>query len=332
MGDFDVAIIGCGFVGSSLARYLNKKYNVVTFDVVPQPETLNAHNIRHVICDIRDKTELSQKLGNPKIIIHTAIIQIPRITEEKQLGYDVNVLGTQHICEIVSNNPAIKGLILCDSWHVFGEQELNGIITEDFGYRPDKIEDRARLYAISKIMQECIIRFFDEKTPNKIFGAIRLGTVLGEGMPKATAANLFIEKAVKGEEITPFKHVMYRPMFYVSISDVCKSFESYINLIFSNKKNNDNSLNHIINLAYEKPITILDLATYVKDAVHTFSDGKISSSINIIDKGIESVYDETSTTNLKIDNTKLHNFLQINSLSNPKNIISELVRKKLSLN
>lgn len=332
MEDFDVAIIGCGFVGSSIAGYLNKKYNVATFDVVPQPEILIDHNIRHVLCDIRDKTELSKKLGNPKVIIHTAIIQIPRITEEKQLAYDVNILGTQHVCEIASNNPAIKGLILCDSWHVFGEQELDGIITEDFGYRPDKIEGRARLYAISKIMQECIVRFFDEKTPNKIFGTIRLGTVLGEGMPKATAANLFIEKAVKGEEITPFKHVMYRPMFYVSIDDVCRTFQSYVDLILTNNEDNDNSLNHIVNLAYEKPITILDLATYVKDSVYTFSDGKISSNINIIDKNIQSLYTETSTANLKIDNNKLHDLLQIDSLSSPKDIISELVRKKLSLN
>lgn len=330
MEDYDVAIIGCGFVGSSLAKYLNEKYNVTTFDIVPQPISLTGENIAHVICDIRNKDDFSEKLGNPKIIIHTAVIQIPRITEEKQLGYDVNVKGTQNLCEVVSNSLSIKGLILCDSWHVFGEQELDGMITEDFGYRPDKIEDRARLYAISKIMQECIIRFFDEKTPDKIFGAIRLGTVLGEGMPKATAANLFIEKAIKGEEITPFKHVMYRPMFYVSINDVCKTFESYINLILTNKKESDNSLNHIINLAYKQPITILDLATYVKDAVHTFSDGKISATINVIDKNIESLYDETSTSNLKIDNTKLLTFLQINSLDSPKDVISELVKQKLS--
>ncbi|MDG2302616.1 MAG: hypothetical protein P8L87_03885, partial [Gammaproteobacteria bacterium] len=80
-----------------------------------------------------------------------------------------------------------------------------GTLSEDIGYRPDMVEDRARLYALSKTIQECLVRFYDEKTDDKIFGALKIGTVLGEGMPKGTAANLFIEKAISGEKLTPYK-------------------------------------------------------------------------------------------------------------------------------
>jgi nucleoside-diphosphate-sugar epimerase len=33
----------------------------------------------------------------------------------------------------------------------------------------------------------------------KIFGIIRMGTVLGDGMLEKTAANIFIERALRGE-------------------------------------------------------------------------------------------------------------------------------------
>jgi nucleoside-diphosphate-sugar epimerase len=39
-----------------------------------------------------------------------------------------------------------------------------------------------------------------------IYGIIRLGTVLGEGMPEKTAANIFIDKGLKGEPLTSYKH------------------------------------------------------------------------------------------------------------------------------
>jgi hypothetical protein len=52
----------------------------------------------------------------------------------------------------------------------------------------------------------------------KIFGIIRMGPVLGEGMPEKTAANIFIENGVAGKPLTPFKNSMYRPMSYADIN------------------------------------------------------------------------------------------------------------------
>jgi hypothetical protein len=45
-------------------------------------------------------------------------------------------------------------------------------IKEDNGYHPDNVEDRSKLYALSKTIQECIIRYFEEKENGKTFGAI----------------------------------------------------------------------------------------------------------------------------------------------------------------
>lgn len=105
------------------------------------------------------------------LVIHTSIVQIPLINEEKRLGYEVNIVGTQNVCRAVEENARIKGMILTGSWHTIGERGLRGIIDEEFGFRPDKVEDRARLYALSKIAQECIVRFYDEMS-DKIYGII----------------------------------------------------------------------------------------------------------------------------------------------------------------
>jgi len=71
------------------------------------------------------------------LVIHTAIEQIPSINENKFLGYEVNVIGTQNICRAVEENPNAKGMILTGSWHTVGERELKGIIDEEFGFGPE---------------------------------------------------------------------------------------------------------------------------------------------------------------------------------------------------
>ncbi len=330
MTEYDVAIIGSGFVGSSLAKYLTNFYSVKTFDVVEQHPSLENQDIEHTILDITDKDTLFQKLGNPRTIIHCAIIQIPKINEDKNLGYNVNVIGTQNICDFVTSSNSTKGVVLISSWHTYGEQNLSGLLQENSGYRPDMVEDRARLYALSKTIQECIIRFFDEKNPEKIFGALKIGTVLGEGMPKGTAANLFIEKSIAGEKLTPYKHSMNRPMLYAAIDDICKASQNFINLILNEKKSPGNSIDHIMNIAYPKPISILDLANIVSETFNEQTNGKIHPEISIVDKGILETGNPSDKDSLELDISKIKTILKLDSLISPQEKIQELVKQKIS--
>lgn len=330
MVDYDVAIIGSGFVGSSLARFLQTSFSVKTFDVLPQSSVLEDVKIPHELVDITNFDSL-KKIGNPKVIIHSAIIQIPKINEDKNLGYNVNVKGTQNICELVDSNNSIKGMILISSWHTYGEQELKGTLSEDIGYRPDMVEDRARLYALSKTIQECLVRFYDEKTDDKIFGALKIGTVLGEGMPKGTAANLFIEKAISGEKLTPYKHSMNRPMLYVSITDICRAITNFANLIIEQKKSSNNSIDHVMNIAYPHPISVLDLANIISNSVNSFTNGKIKPEISIVDQGIDEIGDSTDKDNIELDVSKIQKILKLEKLTTPDEQINLLIKKKLGI-
>jgi nucleoside-diphosphate-sugar epimerase len=221
-------------------------------------------------------------------------------------------------------------MILISSWHTYGERDLTGTIREDVGYFPDNVEDRAKLYALSKTIQECILRFYDEKETGKIYGAIKIGTALGENMPKGTAANIFINKALSGEPITPFKHSMNRPMFYVSVNDVCNVIEKYIDYIINQDKQNVNNIEHIMNVAYPDPISILDLANFVQKSVQNISDGEINPKVSIIDKSIPEIGDPDDKNKIHLDISKIKNYLEINSLEKPEDTINKLVKYRMN--
>ena len=316
---------GTGYIGSSLARHLARAFNVKLLDVrVPKQRFDDAVSFQ--MCDVRNYGQVKKATEDVDLVIHTAIVQIPVINEQKRLGYEVNFLGTQNVCRAVDENSRVKGLILAGSWHTLGERELRGVVDEEFGFRPDKVEDRARLYALAKIAQESIVRFYDEMT-EKVFGIIRMGTVLGSGMPKKTVANIFIENGLKGKLLTPFKHSMFRPMLYVDVGDVCGAYEIFARKILKGKVTEEgNSLAHIFNVYYPRPVTILELAEMVKDAIIKYSDGRVHPKIKVVDTGQPSMFSEEDKNLIRVEVSKALNFLGLKRLKSPKESIEELVK------
>ena len=318
---------GSGYIGSALADYLSGKFVVKVID--KNPPRNHKHKIKYQQCDIVQYNQVKQALNDVELVIHTAIVQIPQINERKKLGYEVNFLGTQNICKVVDETPSMKGMILAGTWHVFGEKGLDGIIDEAFGYQPDKVEERARLYALSKINQEVVMRYYDEMS-EKVYGDIRMGTVLGEGMPEKTAANIFISRGLRGESLTPFKHSMHRTMLYVDVKDVCRAFEIYATKIIGGEiRKEENGLAHVVNLCWPKPVTILELAQLVRDTIAKSTEGKIRPRIEIVDEGKPICYKPSAKQKLKVDISKVRRFLGITKLANPKKTIDRIIRASL---
>jgi len=329
MESFEVAVVGAGFVGSALAKHLSRYYRTITLDLNPKPQLLSGvMNVRHKVCDVTSYEDMKKKLGKPKVVVYTAIIQIPAINELREQAYEVNVIGTHNVCKVVKETPETLGLVLTGSWHVFGEREYRGPVDAAFGYRPDKVEDIARLYVISKMVQEGIVRFYDEMTQKKIFGLIRLGTVLGENMPEKTAANIFITNGLQGMPITPYKHTMHRPMLYVSIEDVCRVFHSYIDKMVKGRVDKEATSDHIFNLFYPEPMTIMELADTVKEAVSTCTKGKIVPKIKIVDKGLPQLFASSEKSTLHVDISHTLRFFGIRKLRSPRTSVFEIVSKR----
>ena len=316
---------GSGYIGSALADYLSGKFTVKVIDKNP-PRNHN-YNIKYQRCNIVNYNEIKQALDDVELVIHTAIVQIPQINEQKKVGYEVNFLGTQNVCKVVDETPLIKGMILAGTWHVFGERALFGIIDEAFGFRPDKVEERAHLYALSKIAQEVMVRYYDEMS-KKVYGVIRMATVLGEGMAEKTAANIFISKGLLGESITPFKHSMYRPMLYVDVNDVCKAFKIYTMKILNDEIcKEENGLAHVVNLCWPNPITIIELARIIRDTITKLTEGKVKPRIEIVDTGRSVLYEPTDK--VKVDISKVRRFLGITKLTNPEKTLERIIKGSL---
>jgi len=320
---------GSGFVGYSLAQFLCRNFDIRILDV--RPPTRPDGNIDFVNCDVRVLQDVEECLKDLDFVLHTAIVQIPRITEQKRIGYEVNFTGTQNVCEAVDENLRIKGMILASSWHTIGERGVKGVIDEEFGFRPDKVEDRARLYALSKIAQECTVRFFDEMS-DRVFGIIRMGTVLGADMPVGTAADVFIEKGLRGEAMTVFRHSMYRPMLYVDIDDVCRAFERFLLKILNKELDReDQSQVHIFNVCSPKPTTILDLAEIVRRIILELTRGEICPKITIVDKGQEVLFNKNDVNQIKVDIGRATKLLGLTRLRSPEQSIREIIKKKMGL-
>ena len=318
---------GAGYIGSSIANLLKSKFDVVILDV---KEPSGLQDIDFQKCDIRKSKEVANSISDLDVVIDAAIIQIPAINEQKRLGYEVNYVGTQNICEAVHKNSRTKGFILTGSWHTIGERKLAGLINEEFGFRPDMVEERARLYALSKIAQESIVRYYSEMS-EKIFGIIRMGTVLGEGMPEKTAANLFIKNGLKGKPITPYKHSMYRPMLYVDILDVCKAYQAFVSkIIDGSMSKSNNSLDAIFNVYYNTPITIKDLAVIVQEAIKVETRNVINPSIDIVDTKQPMMFTENDKSRITVDISKALRFLNLKNFRSPKESIEDIVKRKLN--
>jgi nucleoside-diphosphate-sugar epimerase len=326
MKEYKIGVVGgSGYIGSMLANELSKRFQVRVIDKVPIPAYLQGR-VEYKECNLLNFEKTDQALNGLDLVIHTAIIQIPLITEKKRLGYEVNLLGTQNVCKSVDESTSIKGMILSGTWHVFGERKLQGTIDESFGFRPDHVEERARLYALSKIAQEVIMRFHDEMS-EKTFGIIRMGTVLGEGMPEKTAAKIFIQQALKGEAMTPFKHSMYRPMLYVDLNDVARAFEMYATRILTGKNQKEvNSLSHIVNLYWPEPITIIDLAHIIKEKVIKQTDGKIRPRIRVVDEGKPLLFTPGDKKKIKVNLDNLYKLLGLRDLQDPRNSLEEITK------
>jgi len=323
---------GSGYIGSSLAEGLLKEgYEIKIFDLRPPKSNKLKSMTTFMKGDIRSFSQVKEAIKDCDIVIHTAIIQIPLVNYYKREGFEVNVQGTINVCKAIEEYESIKGMILTSTWHVYGEYCLMEVIDEKYAYRPDYTEERARFYALSKSAQEIIVRLFSEFS-QKYYVIFRLGTVLGEGMSPRTVASIFIDKGIRGDPLTPFKHSMYRPMFYVDIRDIVKIVKKAVVKILTRKlPKGKSSLDTIYNVLYPEPITIIELAKIIKKVIYEETNGKINPLIEIVDKGSEDLIHSADKKQIfKINIKKTESTFNI-KFSNPRETLKRLIRKKLKL-
>jgi UDP-glucose 4-epimerase len=201
---------------------------------------------------------------------------------------------------------------------------LEGVVDEEFGYRPDKVEERAKIYALSKVCQESVVRLYSHMYPNKSYVVLRTGTVLGPGMPELTAASIFIRNALSGKPLTPYKHSMYRPMLFVDIEDVCKTYEVVVGKVLEGGLR---GANKVFNIVYPEPITVIELAEHIKQIVYEETNGRINPPIEIVDKGLPSAFTPEDKHRFRVKIDRIMELLGNHVLKHPKETLRNLVKR-----
>jgi len=210
---------------------------------------------------------------------------------------------------------------------VIGEVDIKGIIDETYGLRPDKVDERSRLYTLNKIAQESVMRIYDAFS-DKVFAVIRLSTVLGEGMPEKTAANIFINQALKGEDLTPYKSNMFRPMIYVSIDDSVKAIYNLAELIFDESSIVHNNFVNVFNIGYPKAMNVLVLAESILEIIKRNIGTK--SKIKIVDDGKSINNSPEEKDQFYFDVSKAQKYLGIKEFESPHAILEKIIKGRIS--
>ena len=104
---------GSGFIGSSVAKLLNKN----DFIIIDKQSPLNKDHV-FLNIDIRNFDQLNNKLKGFDLVIHLAAEHADNVTP-KSLYYDVNLDGTKNILKAMENN-GIKKLIFTSTVAVYG--------------------------------------------------------------------------------------------------------------------------------------------------------------------------------------------------------------------
>jgi hypothetical protein len=119
-------------------------------------------------------------------------------------------------------------------------------------------------------------------------------------------------------------------MLYVDINDVCNLFSVYVDKIINKEIDvNNGSLENIVNIYWPKPLTIYDLAILIRENVIESTNKKIMPEIEIVDTGTPMMFDEDDKNKMKVDQTRISNFLGSIKLTDPKTTLNRLIKSKI---
>jgi UDP-glucose 4-epimerase len=159
--------------------------------------------------------------------------------------------------------------------------------------------------------------------PGKSYVVLRTGTVLGPGMPELTAASIFIRNALSGKPLTPYKHSMYRPMLFVDVEDVCKAYEVVVGRVLEGGLR---GVNNVFNVVYPEPVTVIELAKYVRQVVYEETGGRINPPIEVVDKGLPSAFTPEDKHRFQVKIDRIRELLSGYVLKHPKETLRKIVK------
>ena len=259
---------GCGYIGSALFNFLNKKYSVESVDL----ELFGNPNIKNFRINFKDLTReyLSQFTDIILLAGHSSV----KMCEENMLGAFKN--NVEYFIELLLKINPNQKFIYASSSSVYGNVNRN-IVTEE-------CEEyiAGSFYDLSKAEIDNYAKIFD----NINYYGLRFGTVNGTSpnLRKDIMINAMVNGAISNKEIRVFNPMIRRPILY--IKDLCRAIETIIL--------KDKNLKGVYNLAsFNSTVDIIGrkVAEIFDDVKLTIIDGEPTKEENVNKKLHSKVYD-----------------------------------------
>ncbi len=194
---------GAGFIGSHIVEhYQDKAEEIRVLDNLRTGYLKNLEGLRHTFIEgsICDRELVRQAVQGVDYIFHmAALVSVPESMSKIGECIDINVNGLLNVLEEAST-AGVKKIVLASSAAIYGD---NPTVPKLETMYPEPKSP----YAITKLDGEYYLNMF--RAEGKInTAAVRFFNVFGPRQdPKgayAAAVPIFIEKAVKGEDITVY--------------------------------------------------------------------------------------------------------------------------------
>ena len=262
---------GSGYIGSCLALYLKKKYQIINLD-----KKDNKH-LSIEICNLLNLKKLTDilKKKKPKLIIHLAAQSLVDETINKEKYYQNNVIATKNLIMAMKNNN-LTNLIFSSTAAVYkySGKILNekNLIKPKSAYAKTKLECE-KIIKNSKI-NSVILRFFNVcsslKINNKIIGEYHNPET--HLIPTIVYKNLLKKKFyIYGKNYNSIDGTCIRD--YVHISDICNAIDRSATYLFKSHKKFQ-----IINIGSSSRNTNMEILQKIEKIT------KVKSLYNIVDR------------------------------------------------
>lgn len=287
---------GAGFIGSNLCHYLTKQnFNVLCLDNFDDfySEEIKLNNIKSLLNeksftlirgDIRDGKLLKTIFENNKIetVIHLAAKAGVRNSILNPSEYfDINLNGTLTLLEAMSSN-GVKNLVFASSSSVYGNK--NGKLKET-----ETCNKQISPYAVSKKTAELLNYSYHVNFNMNVIN-LRLFSVYGKNQRPDLVIHKFFNQISQNKPIELYGNGETK-RDYTYIDNVVEAIYNSVLYVETQKQ----CVYEIINIGNDKPISLLILLDYIKEAIQT---DKIEFVKKEIEKG------DVETTHADIEKAK----------------------------
>jgi UDP-glucose 4-epimerase len=261
-----------GYLGSNLIKgliessYPEKKEigQIVAVDIRPCPEERKQPHVKYYVDDIRsEKMSEYMKENNIDVVIHLASLMSPTKKEDRELEYNVDVLGTRNILDACLKNK-VKRILISSSGAAYGYHPDNPAWLKE----SDAIRGNYEFpYSYHKRIVEEDLAKYRKDHPELEQIIFRIGTIIGKNV-KNQITDLFEKPVILGIQGSK------SPFVFIWDQDVVNCF---MKAIFSEKTG-------IFNLAGDGAVTIDEQAELLKKPKVLLPAQVLSLSLAILKK------------------------------------------------